>query len=205
MTAPIRYARCTKCNQDFQRDMTPTEPCCDGGPENHKLINLCGELSVAVGTKLTCDLHEGHGTRHSGLDAVGKRWEWNSPVQSHREYRESKEREGAEGRMERHLDNVFGKEERKGTIPTVGRIVHYTNLGDRDGRFPPEVQAALITKVEAKPTLNNPELPSVEHGYSVSLHIFYEMGDFKMKDVPFTRNPAGSEGARGKWTWTVKV
>jgi hypothetical protein len=29
--------------------------------------------------------------------------------------------------------------------PTVGRIVHYTNLGDRDGKYPPEIQAALIT------------------------------------------------------------
>ena len=31
--------------------------------------------------------------------------------------------------------------------PTVGRIVHYTNLGDADGKYPPEQQAAIITKV----------------------------------------------------------
>ena len=28
-------------------------------------------------------------------------------------------------------------------IPTVGRIVHYTNLGDADGKYPPEQQAAI--------------------------------------------------------------
>jgi hypothetical protein len=29
--------------------------------------------------------------------------------------------------------------------PSVGRIVHYTNLGDKDGKYPPEQQAAMIT------------------------------------------------------------
>ena len=84
-------------------------------------------------------------------------------------------------------------------IPTVGRIVHYTNLGDRDGRFPPEIQAAVITKVVPKGQLTDGV--NDETLYSVSLHLFYEMGDFKMKDVPFTSEPAGSENARGKWTW----
>ncbi len=31
-------------------------------------------------------------------------------------------------------------------LPTVGRIVHYTNLGDADGKYPPEQQAAIVTK-----------------------------------------------------------
>ena len=87
-------------------------------------------------------------------------------------------------------------------IPTVGRICHYTSLGDRDGKYPPEVQAAIITKVVPNDALvGNPELKNAEDGYHVSIHIFYEMGDFKMRDVPFTREPAGSESARGCWCW----
>lgn len=74
--------------------------------------------------------------------------------------------------------------------PTIGRIVHYTNLGDRDGRYPPEVQAALITGVNSDGT--------------ASLHIFYKTGQFDMLSVPFTQEPAGSEGARGRWTWPAR-
>jgi hypothetical protein len=74
--------------------------------------------------------------------------------------------------------------------PSIGRIVHYTNLGDRDGKYPPEVQAALITKLNADGT--------------VALHIFYPTGQFDMASVPFTEHAAGSEGARGKWTWPAR-
>lgn len=83
--------------------------------------------------------------------------------------------------------------------PTVGRIVHYTNLGDADGRYPPEQQAALITKVTPLGTgLENRAgwQDDDERGYHVSLHIFYETGDFFMKEVPFS-----AEYARGHWTW----
>lgn len=76
------------------------------------------------------------------------------------------------------------------TLPTVGRIVHYTNLGDRDGRFPPEIQAAIITKVYSETC--------------VSLHIFYESGDFLMQKVEKTDWPAGSDEARGRWTWPAR-
>lgn len=77
------------------------------------------------------------------------------------------------------------------TNPTVGRIVHYTNLGDRDGKFPPEVQAALITGINQDGT--------------VALHIFYKTGQFDMQAVPFTEAAAGSEDARGKWAWPAKA
>lgn len=77
------------------------------------------------------------------------------------------------------------------STPTVGRIVHYTNLGDRDGRFPPEVQAAIITGVNGDGT--------------VSLHIFYRTGAFDMGAVAFTDAQAGSEDARGKWTWPART
>jgi len=86
--------------------------------------------------------------------------------------------------------------------PTVGRIVHYTNLGDRDGKYPPEVQAAIITKAKLVHDLDKCSSP--EFGYSVSLRILYEDGDFIMRGVPFTHEAAGSEAARGKWAWPAR-
>lgn len=75
--------------------------------------------------------------------------------------------------------------------PTVGRIVHYTNLGDKDGKYPPEIQAALITKVTA------------EGG--VSLKVFYTSGIFDMPGpVPFTSAEAGTDAARGHWAWPAR-
>jgi hypothetical protein len=70
--------------------------------------------------------------------------------------------------------------------PSVGRIVHYTNLGDKDGRYPPEQQAAIITGVNADGT--------------VSLKIFYRTGMFDMPSVPFSE-----QYERGHWTWPPKV
>lgn len=74
--------------------------------------------------------------------------------------------------------------------PSIGRVVHYTNLGDRDGKYPPQVQAALITGVNDDGT--------------VSLHVFYKTGQFDMPAAAFTDAPAGSEGARGKWGWPAR-
>lgn len=71
--------------------------------------------------------------------------------------------------------------------PTVGRIVHYTNLGDRDGRYPPQVQAAIITGVNDDGT--------------VALHIFYKTGQFDMQTVPKSDAAPGSDAARGHWNW----
>lgn len=89
--------------------------------------------------------------------------------------------------------------------PTVGRIVHYTNLGDRDGRFPPEVQAALVTKVRARPVPHEDiKYDCDENAVAVSLRIFYEQGEFTMLDVPFTTAAAGSEDARGRWAWPAR-
>jgi hypothetical protein len=96
--------------------------------------------------------------------------------------------------------------------PSVGRIVLYTNLGDRDGKYPPEAQAAIITKVidrwkaeaEGPTTLEEPPSDS-EARYKVSIRVFYEDGEFIMRDVPFTAEPPASEGARGKWGWPPRV
>lgn len=80
--------------------------------------------------------------------------------------------------------------------PTVGRIVHYTNLGDKDGRYPPEQQAAIITKT----VLTEGSDPDNERNYKVSLHIFYPTGQFDMDYVPFCETYE-----RGHWTWPPKV
>lgn len=84
--------------------------------------------------------------------------------------------------------------------PTIGRIVHYTNLGDRDGKYPPEVQAAIITRAKEKDTPIGDNEPEEMH-HVVALHIFYPTGQFDIQDVPFTKAKAGSEEARGKWSW----
>jgi len=74
--------------------------------------------------------------------------------------------------------------------PTIGRIVHYTNLGDRDGKYPPQVQAAIITAVI------DPEW--------VSLHVFYKTGQFDLAECQRTDAAAGSEDARGRWCWPAR-
>lgn len=81
--------------------------------------------------------------------------------------------------------------------PTVGRIVHYTNLGDKDGKYPPQVIAAIITKVEPKPGVN----PTDEYDFDVMLKCFYPTGFFDIEKVQFTTEGAGSDAARGKWAW----
>ena len=89
---------------------------------------------------------------------------------------------------------IYTKEKEKNMAeqkPSVGRIVHYTSLGDRDGKYPPEVQAALITGVNSDGT--------------VSLLVFYRTGQFYMPSVSSTAAKAGSEVARGLWSWPERV
>ena len=70
--------------------------------------------------------------------------------------------------------------------PSVGRIVHYTNLGDKDGKYPPEQQAAVITKVYSDTT--------------VALFIIYKTGTFFMDSVPYSE-----VYERGHWSWPPRV
>lgn len=70
--------------------------------------------------------------------------------------------------------------------PSVGRIVHYTNLGDADGEYPPEQQAAIITKV-------NPD-------GTCALTILYPTGIFMMSDVAYSR-----AYARRHWSWPPRA
>lgn len=76
---------------------------------------------------------------------------------------------------------------------SIGRIVHYTNLGDRDGKYPPTVQAAIITGVND------------EEAGDVSLHVFYKTGQFDLASCQQTAADAGSEQARGRWSWPPRV
>ncbi len=85
--------------------------------------------------------------------------------------------------------------------PTVGRIVHYTNLGDKDGKYPPQIVAAIITKVEPKPGV----IADDETDHIVSLKAFYPTGFFDMPAVEFTYAAAGTELARGRWTWPKRA
>lgn len=67
-------------------------------------------------------------------------------------------------------------------IITVGRIVHYMNLGDKDGEYPPETQAALVTGVNADST--------------PSLVVFSRTGFHNVQSVPYAETPS-----RGHWSW----
>lgn len=73
--------------------------------------------------------------------------------------------------------------------PTVGRIVHYTNLGDKDGVYPPEQQAAIITGTHKSLAVDK----GVNH---VDLVIFYKTGIFNMSRVPFSE-----KYECGHWSW----
>ena len=71
--------------------------------------------------------------------------------------------------------------------PVIGRIVYYTNLGDKDGKYPPEQQAAIITGTYPGGA-----------GMQVDLHIFYRTGQFDMQAVPFSEIYK-----RGHWSWPI--
>ena len=77
--------------------------------------------------------------------------------------------------------------------PAIGRIVHYTNLGDRDGKYPPTVQAAIITGIN-----------DAESG-DVSLHVFYKTGQFDLASCKMSTTQAGLDGARGMWCWPERT
>jgi hypothetical protein len=70
--------------------------------------------------------------------------------------------------------------------PSIGRIVHYTNLGDKDGKYPPEQQAALVTGLNQDGT--------------VALKVFYKTGTFDMPSVEYA-----DRYERGKWSWPERV
>ncbi len=74
--------------------------------------------------------------------------------------------------------------------PSIGRVVHYTNLGSVNDNgemiYPPTQQAALIVWTD---------------GEAVDLLVFYRGGgQFPMSDVPYS-----DAYKRGHWSWPVRV
>lgn len=89
-------------------------------------------------------------------------------------------------------------------IPTVGRIVHYTNLGDKEGTYPPQVQAAVITGVY-RSTPNGVFLAldgvGEEALMAVDLYVLTTIGQHHQKQVPYS----ALIQERGTWTWPPQV
>jgi len=75
--------------------------------------------------------------------------------------------------------------------PAIGRIVHYTNLGGKDGKYPPQIIAAIVTKVNDDGT--------------AAVKTFYPTGIFDLPSVPQTDAAPGSDAARGKWAWPTRT
>lgn len=94
--------------------------------------------------------------------------------------------------------------------PTVGRIVHYVNLGDKDGKYPPQVQAAVITAIyEDKFPHQENGLVRIDDGVGtpdmkvsdrVDLKVFYKTGLFDCEKMPKRVTP----DQRGCWDWPQK-
>lgn len=94
--------------------------------------------------------------------------------------------------------------------PSIGRIVHYTNLGDKDGKFPPEIQAATITGVYRGGKDDEPGAVKIPNGaivpankvgekateMFVDITVWYRTGYFQMKACPWSEAPE-----RGHWNW----
>lgn len=93
----------------------------------------------------------------------------------------------------------------KAQIPSVGRIVQYTNLGDKDEKYPPQTQAAIITGVYRRDPDGVVSLADDGVGQGditeVDLHVFYRTGDFFMEKVPM----ATELRERGRWNWPPRV
>src|ERR1043166_5856052 len=97
--------------------------------------------------------------------------------------------------------------------PSIGRVVHYTNLGDKDGKYPPEVQAAIVTGVyftnaeDGNPYGKEdcyPDNGTVPHAGTrtmyVDLRVFYRTGEFLLQKCPYSESPE-----RGCWNYPPRV
>lgn len=66
----------------------------------------------------------------------------------------------------------------------IGEIVHYTNLGDKDGKYPPEQNAAIVTRVKDAENM------------IVSLKVFYPSGLLDVSEVSYSPHYK-----RGYWSY----
>lgn len=90
-------------------------------------------------------------------------------------------------------------------IPTVGRIVHYTNLGDKDGKYPPEQQAAIVTKVTPVPALPEGPLKNVAVKFRCTFFIRPVDLTCKMYPFPLATNVVIGHGCPTKKNNTLKL
>lgn len=80
------------------------------------------------------------------------------------------------------------------------------NLGDKDGKYPPELQAAIVTGVYEDLTGTSTMLKAAnEFGAKVNsmfvdLKVLYRTGSFDMQKVPFSEVPQP-----GNWSWPSRA
>ncbi len=83
-------------------------------------------------------------------------------------------------------------------IPTVGRIVHYTEEIDVQGELAPPCAAIITAAVKGS---REPAPDDEEHKYAVTLHIYRPNGSFFVEDdVKWAAEPK-----RGHWNWPPRV
>ena len=91
--------------------------------------------------------------------------------------------------------------------PSVGRIVHYVNLGDKDGKYPPQVQAAVITAIYETKTDHLKRVddgvgtPDMDISDAVDLMVFYKTGLFDCEKMPMK----SEADQRGCWYFPPRV
>jgi hypothetical protein len=84
------------------------------------------------------------------------------------------------------------------SIPSVGRVVHYTSYGTPDGEYPSACRAAIITDVDAYQSATPEDVAHIGH---VSLAVLNPEGMF------FKRSVLQSEDAHwgGTWHWPERT
>jgi len=101
--------------------------------------------------------------------------------------------------------------------PSVGRMVHYVNLGDKDGKYPPQVQAAVITGIYRFVSFGTSNSDDIHEGLErvndgvgspedkisdfVDLKVFYKTGLFDCEKIPHRE----VSDQRGCWDWPPRV
>ncbi|MBF6138115.1 hypothetical protein IU501_34670 [Nocardia otitidiscaviarum] len=83
--------------------------------------------------------------------------------------------------------------------PSIGRIVHYQSLGGKDGTFPPEPRAAIITGIPAHVT-DESDQPDSGYEQAVHLAVINPTGMYFNQTVPYADTPTP-----GHWNWPPRV
>jgi hypothetical protein len=86
--------------------------------------------------------------------------------------------------------------------PSIGRMVHYTTIREKNGEKIPTVNAATITAVYEDGKVGLVVFPAIvreavrDAGSGYALYL---------TEIEHTTEPAGTEEAFGKWSWPVFV